>query len=298
MDVAPIGYPLDKYSSINRNALAAQYLAHFWQPIALSRDLAPGRARRVKVLGNFYTLYRGDDCSVNLVQDRCPHRGTSLAYGWVEENCIRCRYHGWKFGADGAGVEFPAETGSYENAISIEVYPAREYLGAIFVYLGEGEPPEFPTLPELEDEEAGELLTMAVTLPYNYFQRVENDVDEAHIYFVHREFMASFGLIDLPRITAKETDYGLLCTTARSDGSKFFTHLLMPNAFLRLAAIGQDKENLATHMAWRVPIDDVTTLSIMIDRVQNYDPGARESLKDMIESDRAGRSRPGWRDDS
>ncbi|MFB6549441.1 Rieske 2Fe-2S domain-containing protein [Streptomyces sp. NPDC056405] len=276
-------YPLDEFSAIDGNAAAAQYLAKFWQPVALSRDYIPGTAKRIKILGNHHTLYRGEGGQLNLVQDRCPHRGTSLAYGWVEDNCIRCRYHGWKFSGDGAGVEFPAETATYEQRISLESHPVREYLGVVFAYLGGGEAPDFPQYPELEDESAGELMSMSVTLPYNYFQRVENDVDEVHIYYVHREFMASFGLVDLPRITAKETDYGLVCTTVRSDGSKFLTHMHMPNAFLREAAIGQDKEELAIHAAWRVPIDDVSTLSVMIDRVKNYDPKVREGEKEMID---------------
>ncbi|MFB7091467.1 Rieske 2Fe-2S domain-containing protein [Streptomyces sp. NPDC056296] len=276
-------HPLDEFSAIDGNADAGRYLAQFWQPVALSRDYVPGTAKRIKILGNHYTLYRGDEGEMQMVQDRCPHRGTSLAYGWVEGNCIRCRYHGWKFSGDGAGVEFPAETATYERSIRLDAHPVREYLGVVFAYLGGGEAPEFVRYPELEDEDAGELVSMSVTLPYNYFQRVENDVDEVHIYYVHREFMASFGLVDLPRITAKETDYGLVCTTARSDGSKFHTHLHMPNAFLREAAIGQDKDNLAIHAAWRVPIDDVSTLSVMIDRVKNYDPAARESEKEMID---------------
>lgn len=275
--------PLDEYASIDNGALAARYLANFWQPVALSTDLVRGRAKRIKILGEHYTLYRGEGGDPHLTQDRCPHRGTSLAYGWVEDNCIRCRYHGWKFDGNGSGVEFPAETASYESRIKIETHPVRDYLGVLFAYLGDGEAPEFQRIPELEDESAGELVSIAVTLPYNYFQRVENDVDEVHIYYVHREFMASFGLVDLPRVTAKETDYGVLCTTARSDGSKFFTHLHMPNMFLREAAIGQDKDNLAIHGAWRVPIDDVTTLSVMIDRIKHYDETARENEKDMID---------------
>ena len=273
----------DEYSSIENGAIASKYLATFWQPVALAKDCLPGTSKRIKILGNHYTLYRGEEGAVNLVQDRCPHRGTSLAYGWVEGNCIRCRYHGWKFSGDGTGVEFPAETETYVRSISLDSYPVREYLGVIFAYLHGGEAPEFPRYPELEDESAGELVSMAVTLPYNYFQRVENDVDEVHIYFVHREFMAGFGLIDLPRITAKETGYGLVCTTARSDGSKFFTHFHMPNMFLREAAIGQDKDNLATHAGWRVPIDNVSTLSVMIDRVKNYDESVRENEKKMVD---------------
>src|SRR3546814_5716428 len=57
---------------------------------------------------------------MRLVQDRCPHRGTSLAYGWVEGDSIRCRYHGWKFDGSGQGEDFPAETATYAANIRSE----------------------------------------------------------------------------------------------------------------------------------------------------------------------------------
>lgn len=281
MNEVSTSYPTDDFSLVENGAIAGRYLSQFWQPIAMSRDQARGRAKRIKILGNFYTLYRGEDDSVNLVQDRCPHRGTSLAYGWVEGTSIRCRYHGWKFSCKGQGEQFPAETATYASSICIKTYPVYEYLGVIFGYLGEGEAPPFPRFPELEDESAGELLSLAVVLPYNYFQRVENDVDEVHIHYTHGEFAGSFGLVDIPKISAKETEYGLVSIATRSDGSKLFTHAFMPNVMLREVVIQQDLSNLTIHAAWRVPIDDVSTLSVMIDRVANPDRSMHEKLAAM-----------------
>jgi 5,5'-dehydrodivanillate O-demethylase len=133
----------------------------------------------------------------------------------------------------------------------------------------------------LEDESAGELLSLAVVLPYNYFQRVENDVDEVHIHYTHGEFAGSFGLVDIPKISAKETEYGLVSIATRSDGSRLYTHAFMPNVMLREVVIQQDLSNLTMHAAWRVPIDDVSTLSVMIDRVANPDRSMHEKLAAM-----------------
>ena len=82
-------HPVDRFSQVENGAIAGKYLSKFWHPIALGREYKAGIAKRIKILGLFYTLYRGDDEVVNLVQDRCPHRGTSLAYGWVEGTSIR-----------------------------------------------------------------------------------------------------------------------------------------------------------------------------------------------------------------
>ena len=75
--------------------LAGRYLRRFWHPIAVSDELDVGRPRRVQVLNEYFTLWRGEDGTPNLVQDRCPHRQTFLALGWVAGNNIRCFYHGW-----------------------------------------------------------------------------------------------------------------------------------------------------------------------------------------------------------
>src|ERR1700734_3989955 len=95
------------FARVENGALAGRFVGRFWQPIALSEELKKGRAKRVKLLGEYYTLYRGEDGAVRMTQDRCPHRGTMLYLGWVEENSIRCRYHGWKFDGTGQGEEFP-----------------------------------------------------------------------------------------------------------------------------------------------------------------------------------------------
>ncbi|HXM07241.1 MAG TPA: hypothetical protein VN936_07245, partial [Candidatus Acidoferrum sp.] len=97
------------------------------------------------------------------------------------------------------------------------------------------------------------------------------------------DFMGGFGLIDLPRISAQETAYGMVATAARADGTKLFTHVIMPNIMLRDVAIQQDRTNLTIHAAWRVPIDDVTTLSVMIDRVSNFDESIRAGWANMTD---------------
>jgi 5,5'-dehydrodivanillate O-demethylase len=268
------------FARVENGALAGRLIANFWQPVAVSKDFAPGVPKRIKILGNHYTLYRGEDQAIRMVQDRCPHRGTSLAYGWVEGNCIRCRYHGWKFDGEGKGQQFPAETETYAKRIALKTYPAREYLGLVFAYLGEGPPPEFLLFPELEDERRGELLAQAVVLPYNFFQRVENDHDEVHAHYTH-VFLDSFGLSDIPTITAHETEYGLVSIATRPDGSRFEAHEFMPNVLFRQVPIQQDPTKMTIHLAWRVPIDDVTTLSVMVNRVGTYDEGMRKRMENM-----------------
>jgi phenylpropionate dioxygenase-like ring-hydroxylating dioxygenase large terminal subunit len=95
---------LQRLTQTTKDTEMGQLLRRFWHPIALSRDLAPGRAVPVRVLGEELTLYRGESGQAHLVGGRCRHRQTLLHTGWVEGDRIRCMYHGWKFAADGQCV--------------------------------------------------------------------------------------------------------------------------------------------------------------------------------------------------
>ncbi|HEY7062182.1 MAG TPA: Rieske 2Fe-2S domain-containing protein [Chloroflexota bacterium] len=97
------------FAHIGPGTLAGRYLRRFWQPICLAADLSPGHAKPICILGEDFTLYRGEDGAPHVVANRCAHRGTQLSTGWVEGACIRCFYHGWKYDASGQCTEMPAE---------------------------------------------------------------------------------------------------------------------------------------------------------------------------------------------
>src|SRR4029453_2584574 len=86
-----------------------------------------------------FTIYRGEDGTAHVVAPRCAHRGTQLSTGWVEGDCIRCFYHGWKYDGAGQCVEQPAEDAGFAGKVKIESSPTEEYLGLVFAYLGEAQ---------------------------------------------------------------------------------------------------------------------------------------------------------------
>jgi Rieske 2Fe-2S protein len=56
--------------------IAGRYLRRFWQPIYLSRDLATGTSVPIRVMGEDFTLYRGESGRPYVTVHRCPHRST------------------------------------------------------------------------------------------------------------------------------------------------------------------------------------------------------------------------------
>jgi len=263
--------------------LAGRFIRHFWQPVYIGADLKPGRPVRIQILGEYFTLFRGDSGTPYVLEDRCPHRQTSLALGWVEGDCIRCFYHGWKFDGHGQCTEQPAEKASFAAKVKARAYPTQEYLGLIFAYLGEGEAPPLPRFPELDDVE-GVLVANRHPVPCNYFQRIENDLDETHVHFVHRVSTDSYGLNELPDIDCAETDYGILRVGARQGSGANLTrtaHWMMPNVHFLDLPPSPSHPHWTVYLAYRVPVDDenMVTLSVAVRPVGSNTTGKRETIE-------------------
>jgi 5,5'-dehydrodivanillate O-demethylase len=265
---APVGQGLT-YSDIihtGPGTLAGRYLRSVWQPVYHSVDIAPGKAKPLRIMGEGFTIYRGSSGTPHLVARKCPHRGMQLSAGFIEEDAIRCFYHGWKFESDGQCIEQPAEESRFASKMCIKTYPVREYIGLIFAYLGEGEPPEFPRYPEFEHFD-GLVKTDSYVRECNFFQNLENALDQSHIGFVHGTGAASFGNVLGRALKAEESDWGLTYTYTRDDEQTFVLQFGMPN-IANLATLPTDPEiGFQESLHWWVPIDDQTHIQFSIHRV-------------------------------
>ncbi len=235
--------------------IGGRYLRQFWQPIHLSADLPAGRAKPLQVMSEQFTLYRGENGVAQVLAPFCAHRGTLLSTGWVEGDAIRCFYHGWKYGADGHCVEAPAEREGFCNTVAIRSYPTHEYLGLIFAYLGEGEPPAFPRYRELEDDGVRE--AKRYRRDCNWFNNMENQCDPVHVAFAHRtSAFTEGGLIGVPLVSAEETSWGLALRAERKDVGVRVTQIGMPNMLHIKSSPSEPGAGWSDLFAWRIPIDD------------------------------------------
>jgi 5,5'-dehydrodivanillate O-demethylase oxygenase subunit len=246
---------------------AGRYLRHFWQPVYHGADLRPGRPVPLRIMGEDFTLYRGESGEVHLVEPRCPHRGTQLSSGWVEGDALRCFYHGWKFGADGRCIEQPAEESAFAHRIRIRTWPTREYLGLVFAYFGESTAPEFPTYPTFERFN-GLVEIDSYLRECNYFQNVENSLDMSHVGFVHGDNRAAFDGIGLGRaLDAEESPWGVSYSFARPDGRRRVQQFGMPNVFYMTALPTEADVEWQESLFWWVPIDDERHMQFSLHRV-------------------------------
>jgi len=124
-----------------------RFMRRFWMAVCRSQDIAKGATKPILIMSVDYALYRGESGRAQVIDYRCPHRGAQMHLGSVEGDDIRCIYHGWKYDCTGQCVEQPAEDSSFAGKVTMDSYPTREYMGLIFAYFGEGDPPQFPPYP-------------------------------------------------------------------------------------------------------------------------------------------------------
>ena len=118
---------------------AATPQARGWVQIATLADLnRPRPLIPVTLAGRRLVLFRDDEGQLGLIGRHCPHRGADLCYGRLEDNGLRCPFHGWHFNRTGQCVEQPAEPeGSrMHEQIRIPMVPVREVDGAIWAQVG------------------------------------------------------------------------------------------------------------------------------------------------------------------
>jgi 5,5'-dehydrodivanillate O-demethylase len=264
--------------------LAGRYLRSFWQPVFRADDLPVGRAFPLRIMSEDFTIYRGETGTPHVVGPRCAHRRTQLSVGWVEGDCIRCFYHGWKYDGGGQCIEQPAESEGFAKNVRIASYPTREYLGLIFAYLGEGETPEFPRYAELESE--GILEVEAFLRACNYFSDLDNACDPLHVTYVHQGSRINVNRnIDVRNIGAEESEFGVTIKVRRAEISGLRLNLFgMPNiALLRLPPTDAMETSWREFISWRVPQDDYHYMSFNLNRVHISGDAAQQYSKKRAE---------------
>lgn len=257
--------------------IAGRYMRRFWQPVYRAEDLPVGHARPVRIMSFDFTLYRGEDGVAHAVDFRCSHRGAQLSLGYVEGNFVRCLYHGWKFNPSGKCVERPGDSDQERPGTHIRGYPTEEYLGLIFVYFGEGEPPPLPRFEAMEQEGIRDVTYDM--LPCNFFFSIENDA--SHFPYTHRDLLPAKNLSGIPKVWAEETDFGLACYDLWPNTDKVgCVHKGMPNVgYIVPAAILLAKNvKHALHVSWRVPIDDEKHATFRVNLITATGDDAKEIL--------------------
>ena len=277
-----------------------ELMRRYWHPIAAVDELdnSPFRTREIRLMGEDLVLYRDRSGRLGLIESRCAHRRVNLAYGVVEEDGIRCQYHGWKYDSTGACVEQPFEEtvrpdGRFKEKCGLKGYRVEELCGLIFAYLGPEPAPLLPRWAPLVWDNA--VRDICITeLPCNWLQCQENSLDPVHTEWLHRYFgtyakqLIKGGAPDFSRgqhhikIGFDVFEHGIIKRRVslpydeNHDEWKVGHPILFPNILL----VGSPDSNT---MQFRVPIDDARTYHVSV-YTWRAAPGTQAPMQEVIPS--------------
>ncbi len=97
-------YDNEVLTQTDSGTLMGETMRRYWLPALLSREIPEPDCPpvRVQLLGEHLVAFRDTSGRIGLIEEYCPHRGTSLFLGRNEEDGLRCVFHGWKFDVNGS----------------------------------------------------------------------------------------------------------------------------------------------------------------------------------------------------
>ena len=301
-----------KLTEVGRGTPMGELLRRYWHPVGLGTH-ATGTPREVRMLGEYLVLFRDGAGRPGLVHARCCHRGTTLYYGKVEDQGIRCCYHGWLFDAQGHCLDQPCEPdhgARTRHKIRQPWYPVEERYGLVFAYMGPPEKkPVLPRFDALEELDDGEFIEVddtsigsggAAIAPCNWLQHYENVVDPYHVPILHGNFSGTQftpAMNLMPEVKFEVSDRGVISRSVRRlpDGKVMHrvtevvlpTLRVVPNPFV-------GKYGRVESIGWTIPIDDThyriytaartTQKGVLLPRAA--DAAARRNRQDMTPAER------------
>jgi len=170
-----------------------------WYPACVSTALGARAPLAAQVLGVPLCVWRTDDGSPAAVLDRCPHRNVPLSMGRVRQTSkrggeIECRYHGWRFDAQGtltAVPGLPVVDGARLDGPGrcTTGYRVVEADGFVWVWLSPTPPestttPTPPRLPQL-DLNGYTHIRQSLRVEGTLHSTLENILDVPHTAFLH-----------------------------------------------------------------------------------------------------------------
>ncbi|MGE3248208.1 MAG: Rieske 2Fe-2S domain-containing protein, partial [Beijerinckiaceae bacterium] len=269
----------DLMCRVENGAPMGEIFRRHWIPALLSEEVAEpdGDPKKIRLLGEDLVVFRDSDGKLGILDEYCPHRRASLAFGRNEECGLRCLYHGWKFDVNGNALEMssePAGTGLVEK-VKLKSYPAREAAGFIWTYMGPAETmPEFEP-PVFQPTPGTPIATSKVIINCNWAQILEGAIDSAHSSSLHSSDMVPARVAGAeannqnwlrpstdksPRLVVQRTPFGFRYTAIRRPIQNAQTHeYLRTTLYIAPYTVHIPSNNLYNIAILHVPMDDEHT---------------------------------------
>jgi len=193
-----------------------------WYPLLEGREVRR-RPLGVERLARRLVFWRSSDGQIHAQQDRCPHLGATLSAGTIENDTLVCPFHGFRYDRSGACRLIPAlgREGKIPEGLAVATFPVREAHGLVWLWWGNPQrvTAELPWYPQLDS--TWRYHTLISDWPVHYTRAIENQLDVAHLAFVHRTTIGAGGRsrVDGPYVEANRRQIRVWVTNRRDDGT-------------------------------------------------------------------------------
>lgn len=259
----------ERLTKVGPGTPCGELLRRYWQPLCPVGELTAEKPKkRLRIMGEDLIVVRTAEGGYACIEEFCKHRRASLYYGFVEDDGIRCCYHGWKYDFAGQCVDQPFESGEgrLKESIKLKSYPVRKLAGLLFVYMGP-DPANAPLLPRWDvcvREDGNRIIQIFPIHRCNWLQVQENTADSVHTYYLHGHMNEVMGLkLDgaefykrpIEKCEWTYCEWGIDKKIVYG-GDRPEVEIRPPLIFPNVLRIPQGPVQA---MHWRVPIDDTHT---------------------------------------
>lgn len=162
-------------------------------------DSSQVRSKPVGVvrMGGKLVFWRDSTGKVICFRDKCVHRGVQLSKGRIMNDHLQCPFHGLEYDASGRVTRIPAngKNTTVPDRFSVNSYPTHEAYDFIWIWWGEN-PPAGLKRPCFFNDIEKDFSYEQVYDHWNihYSRAIENQLDVAHLPFVHHNTIGRGGL--------------------------------------------------------------------------------------------------------
>ncbi|HEY1719686.1 MAG TPA: aromatic ring-hydroxylating dioxygenase subunit alpha [Magnetospirillaceae bacterium] len=164
------------------------FIRNAWYVAAWDFEILANTILERRILDESIVFHRTLDGTPVALQNRCCHRWAPLSVGRKEGDCIRCMYHGMKFGPDGVCVEIPGQSNIPPEA-RVKTFPVVQRKRWLWIWMGDpakANPALIPDTFSLQHP-AWRFKPGYKSIRANMLNVADNLLDFSHLSFVHEK---------------------------------------------------------------------------------------------------------------
>jgi phenylpropionate dioxygenase-like ring-hydroxylating dioxygenase large terminal subunit len=183
------------------------FLRNAWDVAAWDHELGRTLLPRT-LLGENVILFRTEDGSVGVLEDRCCHRHAPLSVGKLVGSLVQCGYHGLTFDRTGRCVRVPSQSQVPPGA-QVRSYPVLERHRWIWVWMGDPAAADESLIPDMHwhNDPAWRLAAGDhFSVKCHYQALIDIQLDQTHSKYVHPTSLANDGALASPALVRRESN--------------------------------------------------------------------------------------------